>query len=99
MVKAGVQVLYHYLDDCVVLNPPKSKVCTQHLQILQKACNELAVPLASKKQEGPNRCLTFHGIIIDAHHQELRLPSEKLERILVTLTEWERQKSCIHTQS
>ena len=34
------------------------------------------------------------GIIIDTHYQELRLPSEKLERILATLTVWERWKSC-----
>ena len=52
------------------------------------------MPLASEKQEGPSTCITFLGIIIDTQHQELRLPSEKLERILATLTECERRKSC-----
>ena len=94
VAKAGVQVLYHYLDDFIVLGPPASEVCAENLQILQKACNDLGVPLASEKQEGPSTCITFLGIIIDTHYQELRLPSEKLERILATLTEWERQKSC-----
>ena len=32
--------------------------------------------------------------ILDTHQQEFRLPSEKLERILATLIEWERWKSC-----
>ena len=51
MVKTGVQALYHYLDDFVVLDPPASEACEEHLQILQKAYNDLAVPLASEKQE------------------------------------------------
>ena len=63
-----------------------------------KACNDLGVPLASEKQEEPSTCITSLGIIIDTHHQELRLPSEKLERILATLTEWERWKSCTHRE-
>ena len=56
-------------------------------------CNNLGVPLAPEKQEGPSTCITFLGIIIDIHRQELRLPREKLERILATLAEWEQRKS------
>ena len=59
------------------LSPPASEVCAEHLQILQKACNDLGVPLASEKQEGPSTCITFLGIIIGIHCQELRVPSEK----------------------
>ena len=77
VAKAGVQVLYHYLDNFIILSPPASEVCAEHLQILQKACNDLGVPLASEKHEGPSTCITFLGIIIGIHCQELRLPSEK----------------------
>ena len=35
VAKAGVQVLYHYLDDFIVLGPPASELCAEHLQILQ----------------------------------------------------------------
>ena len=94
ITKAGVQVLYHYLDDFVVLGPPGSEECAEHLQILKRVCNDLGVPLAPEKQEGPSTCITFLGIIIDTHRQELRLPREKFERILATLAEWERRKSC-----
>ena len=94
IAKAGVGVLYHYLDDFVVLGAPGSEECAEHLQILQRVCYNLGVPLVPEKQEGPSTCITFLGIIIDTHRQELRLPKEKLERILVTLAEWERRKSC-----
>ena len=77
-----------------MLRAPGSEECAEHLQILQRVCYNLGVPLVPEKQEGPSICITFLGIIIDTHHQELRLPKEKLERILVTLVEWERQKSC-----
>ena len=87
-------MLYHYLDDFVVLGPPGSEECAEHLQILQRVCYNLGVPLAPEKQEGPSTCITFLGIVIDTHRQELRLPREKLERILATLTEWEKRKSC-----
>ena len=82
IAKAGV-------DDFVVLGAPKSEECAEHLQILQRVCNNLGVSLVPEKQEGPSMCVTFVGIIIATHHQELRLPREKLERILATLVEWE----------
>ena len=68
---------------------PLLEECAEHLQILKRVCNNLGVPLAPEKQEGPGTCITFLGIIRDTHCQELRLPREKLERILATLAEWE----------
>ena len=94
MAKEGVQAVYHYLDDFIVLGPPRSEVCTENLQILHKVCNDLGVPLAPEKQEGPSTIITFLGITIDTNSQELRLPEEKLKRLLDTLTQWERRKSC-----
>ena len=94
MAKEGVQAVYHYLDDFVVLGPPSSETCAEHLQILHKVCNDLGVPLAPEKQEGPDTTITFLGITIDTIKQELRLPEEKLRRLLETLSQWEQRKSC-----
>ena len=94
MEKEGVQVVYHYLDDFIVLGPSGSEVCRESLQILHKICNDLGVPLASEKQEGPSSVITFLGTTIDTNSQELRLPEEKLKRLLDTLTQWECRKSC-----
>ena len=65
VIKEGVQAVYHYLDDFVVLDPPSSETCAKHLQILHKVCNDLGVPLAPKKQEGPDTTITFLGITTD----------------------------------
>ena len=94
MVEAGVQTVYHYLDDFIVVGPPSSEICAEHLQILHKVCNDLGVPLAQEKQEGPDTTITFLGITIDTINQELRLPEEKLKRLLETLSQWEQRKSC-----
>ena len=49
MAREGVQAVYHYLDDFVVLGPPGSETCAEHLQILHKVCNDLGIPLENKK--------------------------------------------------
>ena len=67
MVEAGVQTVYHYLDDFIVLGLPSSEICAEHLQILHKVCNDLGVPLAQEKQEGPDTTITFLGITIDTN--------------------------------
>ena len=96
MAKEGVQTVYHYLNDFVVLGPPGSEVCGESLQILHKVCNDLGVPLAPEKQEGPSSVITFLGVTIDPKSQELRLPEVK--RLLDTLAQWEQQKSCTHKE-
>ena len=80
MTIEGVQAVYHYLDDFIVLGPPGSEVCGESLQILHKVCKDLGVPLAPEKQEGPSSVITFLGITIDMNCQELRLPEEKLHQ-------------------
>jgi len=44
VAKAGAEVLYHYLDDFIVLGPPSSKQCAEHQLILQQVCKQLGVP-------------------------------------------------------
>ena len=44
--------------------------------------------------EGPSAAITFLGIHIDTTAGELRLPQEKLDRILHELTQWSLKRSC-----
>ena len=94
VVQQGVRHIYHYLDDFVVLGAPGTEECTAYLTILQRVCQELGVPLAPEKQDGPAEVLTFLGIEIDTIRQELRLPAEKLQRLLQTVNVWESRKVC-----
>ena len=46
--------------------------------------------MAEHKREGPTTCPTFLGIEIDTEKGELRLPKEKLERLVTLPEETER---------
>ena len=90
----GVEFVYHYLDDFLVLGPPGSDVCQQSLNTLEKLCSHLGVPLAPHKKEGPSSILPFLGITIDTLSGELRLPPEKLQRLLDMLPSWLSRHKC-----
>lgn len=94
VAKEGVKHIFHYLDDFAVLGPPDSAACLHDLQCLMRICAELGIPLALEKIDGPTATITFLGIIIDTIRQELRLPEEKLHRLLEMLSLWSNRKSC-----
>ena len=76
------------------MGPPGSSICQENLEILEQLCSYLGVPLAPKKQEGPSPVLIFLGIIIDTLQGELRLPADKLQRLLELVTTWLSKKVC-----
>ena len=90
----GVELIEHYLDDFVLMGGPHDRSCQCGLDTLISTCAELGVPLAKHKQEGPSTRLTFLGIEIDTTHGVLRLPAEKLDRLMAMLREWGDRKAC-----
>ena len=85
----GVEFLFHCL---AVVGPPNSRACHHALDMLKRICAELGVPLAPEKQAGPSANITFLGITIDTMKQELRLPHNKLEWLIETVSEWASSK-------
>ena len=81
LIKSGVQVLLHYLDDYIMVGPPHSQLCHTWLLILVDECSRLGVPIAAHKTEGPSTEVTFLGIQIDTIKGELRLPQDKMTRL------------------
>lgn len=94
VTQEGVEHIFHYLDDFAVLGPPDSPQCQWCLDTLVRICALLNIPLAIDKQAGPTAVIPFLGIIIDTSRQELRLPEDKLRRLLELVQEWERKKAC-----
>ena len=84
----GVTFSIHYLDDFLTIGPASSNVCQHNLDILMQTCNELGIPLAEDKLEGPSTCITFLGIVIDTSKSEIRLPEEKLQRTRQEVASW-----------
>ena len=92
--RSGIQRLYHYLDDFIMLGPPHSPQCQGYLDTLLYQCNRLGVPIAAHKTKGPSSCLVFLGIEIDTVAGELRLPADKLQRLQTLLQQWGDKKVC-----
>lgn len=90
----GIGQVFHYLDDFIVVAPPASSDCTRALDILNKSCVRLRIPIAEHKQDGPTTCLTFLGIEINTNRFQLRLPADKLHLLQSCLTEWGDKKAC-----
>lgn len=91
--KAGIESI-HYLDDFLVFGPAEMGVCLAQLEELKAIFGRLGVPIAVQKSEGPVRVITFLGILIDLVNKVLRLPDEKLQRLIIKIKEWGDKKAC-----
>lgn len=65
VAEQGIEHIFHYLDDFIVLGSPDTAECHTSLDILCRVCQELGVPLAPEKQDGPAEVLRFLGIETD----------------------------------
>ena len=90
----GIRLVTHYLDDFIVIGPPRSLECADALATLDDVCSQLGIPLVQRKQDGPTTCLTFLGIEVDTEAAELRLPQDKLERLRSLLEDRGDRKAC-----
>ncbi len=53
----------HYLDKFLLFSAPNSCRCRESLSKALARCQELGVPIAPAKTEGPNTKLVFQGLI------------------------------------
>ncbi len=53
---------------------------------MERECKRLGVPLALEKKAGPSPILTFLGIEVDTIMGQLRLPTDKLQRLISMVT-------------
>ena len=94
----GVCNLIHYLDDFLLLGAPDSDECLQALRTSLLVCQELGVPLAVHKVEGPSTRLTFLGLELDTSNMLLALPQDKLLKLRHLLAGWLHAKCVRDTQ-
>ena len=77
----GVRFVLHYLDDFLLVGPPDSSEAATARARAEITFDDLGVPIASHKTEGPSSCVIFLGILIDTDNLRLQLPEEKVTRI------------------
>lgn len=90
----GVSSVLHYLDDFLILGAPDSDECKRALEMVLQLCQLLGVPVAVHKTEGPSFILVFLGIELDTNRMEIRLPKEKLQRLVDEIAKWKLRQSC-----
>lgn len=61
------------------------------MNTIRTLCEILGVPLAEEKSAG---LATILGIELDTDDLTLRLPKEKLDRIIALLADWSNMRSC-----
>ena len=83
----GVQLL-HCLDDFLLVGPPGKDTSQEAMSRMLKVCDQLGIPVASEKLEGPTTALIFLGIVLDTSAQQLRLPPDKLEELAELTRSW-----------
>ena len=91
-MQQGISPLIHYLDGFLTMGPAESTICHDNFATIQRFCQELGIPLALDKLEGPSQSLTFLGIDLDTVCMEARLLEDKLTRIRALLLSWLRRK-------
>ena len=90
----GIQFLIHYLDDFLLMGPPRSQLALSMRSQAESTFDRLGVPVAHHKTEGPTSVLTFLGIVIDTDLFQLSLPRGKVERLQELLQRWRGRKCC-----
>ncbi len=91
--REGTERILHYLDDFLIV-AGSHRECREGSRTLRRVFNELRVPLAPHKVEGPATTLTFLGIELDSVAAELRLPQAKLRELKVLVATWLTKRFC-----
>lgn len=79
--KSELETLDHYLDDFIFAGAASTNNCKKLMNCFADICQELCVPLAVNKTEGPKTLITFWGLGIDTINMKVTVPIEKVEKL------------------
>ena len=72
---------FAYLDDFLFIGPPGFQEAAWAEGVATAVFEELGVPIAMHKTEGPSTQVSFLGFLVDTQALQLRLPDDKLARL------------------
>ena len=82
--KLSIPHILHILDDFLIIRECTPD-CQAKLQRFLLFCEDIGVPTAPEKTEGPSSVLTFASIDLDCLKFEARLPQEKIDKCMKVL--------------
>ncbi|XP_048582553.1 uncharacterized protein LOC125561881 [Nematostella vectensis] len=89
--KLRLPQVVHLLDDFLFISPSQH-LGVMHLNLFLDVCNYLGVPIAPEKTLGPSTTLSFAGIELDTILFEARLPVDKIQKCLDTISKFLTRK-------
>lgn len=92
--RRGVSWAIHYLDDFLTMGSPNSDECQSNMEIMQKTCTRVGLPLEPVKTQRLLSTLTSLSIELDTIAMKIRLPLDKLSRVKEALAHWRGHKAC-----
>lgn len=92
-----IKHMLHLLDDFLTVDPPNFEA-TRTMAIIKMILKKLHVDWAPHKTIGPANVLEYLGIILDTLAMESRLPSDKLQRLTVMVSEFLQKDKCTQQQ-
>lgn len=89
--KLHIKNMLHLLDDFLIVSP-SHVLCTNYLNSFLALCEDIGLPMAPEKTCGPTTTLSFAGIELDTIKLEARLPPEKIDKCVATISYFLRRK-------
>ena len=83
--------IFHLLDDFLIITPPQ-KLYLDQLHFFLVLFSYLGIPIAPERTCGPATTLSSSGIKLDSVYFEARLPREKLEKRVATISDFLTRK-------
>ena len=94
MKRNGVSICEHYLDDYFTCDSPNTMECAANLAIMSYTCKYLGFGIQRNKFVYPTTVMEYIGIEIDTIAMQLRITQERLDEIMIQLSQWKQRSGC-----
>ena len=88
----NVTSMTHILDDFIFVNSPSSQSCLQDLEAFLNLASRLNIPIKQSKTCQPATVATVHGVEVDTIDMKIRLPADKLSKLVTLLDTFSKRK-------
>jgi hypothetical protein len=90
----GIDAIINYSDDFFLVSCPSMAAASKDLATVIAAFNDMGIPLAEDKVEGPSTCIIYLGIMINSSLMIMQIPQEKYVDLMSLLRKWPKRKTC-----
>ena len=82
------------MSDYFTCGSPNTMECAANLTIMSYTCNYLGFGIQRNKFVYPTTVMEYIGIEIDTIAMQLRITQERLDEIMIQLSQWKQRSSC-----